>query len=393
MMNDTVREELQVKVSNGRVATAVARAPMLAQQSLPQPAPAVQPAQPRNRSTSNLSSQKTSKTLIAFQNKNASLPDWRMQLHNAVQQRKGTTPAVVEAPLPKVVDDSLTVKAAPAARSSDIPADPRVANAMRRINESRETFHQPLPHTPRPGHVRSFNVVPPGNNTAPARTEAIAAEKPILVPAPLAVPKRDTNKLPQLDVSSEPGPVAIDPTKETSTNNAKSGPLARISSQLDRIHIDSARHDASEREATETDINDIEDLAPFSMRFGAGLFDSIISGFATMVLFLPLAFTTGNWFTSTGLLTFGAAFGLISFVYLTAGLAFYGKTVGMRLFQLELVDAIENEYPTLRQAAVNSAVFLLSLALAGTGFLTAFFNEERRALHDLMSGTILVREF
>jgi uncharacterized RDD family membrane protein YckC len=65
----------------------------------------------------------------------------------------------------------------------------------------------------------------------------------------------------------------------------------------------------------------------------------------------------------------------------------------MRLFSLELVDAIENEYPTLRQAAVNSAIFLLSLGVLGAGFLTAFFNEERRALHDLLSGTILVREF
>jgi uncharacterized RDD family membrane protein YckC len=58
-----------------------------------------------------------------------------------------------------------------------------------------------------------------------------------------------------------------------------------------------------------------------------------------------------------------------------------------------LVDAIENEYPTLKQAAVNSSVFLLSLAVCGAGFLTTFFNEERRALHDLLSGTILVREF
>jgi len=29
----------------------------------------------------------------------------------------------------------------------------------------------------------------------------------------------------------------------------------------------------------------------------------------------------------------------------------------------------------------------------GAGFLTVFFNEEKRAAHDLLSGTILVREF
>jgi uncharacterized RDD family membrane protein YckC len=78
---------------------------------------------------------------------------------------------------------------------------------------------------------------------------------------------------------------------------------------------------------------------------------------------------------------------------MTTCLGFFGKTMGMRLFSLELVDAIENEYPTLKQAAANSSVFLLSLAFCGAGFLTAFFNEERRALHDLLSGTILVRDF
>ena len=139
--------------------------------------------------------------------------------------------------------------------------------------------------------------------------------------------------------------------------------------------------------------DEIEDLAPFSMRFGAGLFDMIIAGFGTMLLLSPLAFTNGNWFTSAGLLTFVGGVAVVSFLYMTLCLGFCGKTMGMRLFSLELVDAIENEYPTLRQAAANSAVFILSLGFGGAGFLTAFFNEERRALHDLLSGTILVREF
>ena len=78
---------------------------------------------------------------------------------------------------------------------------------------------------------------------------------------------------------------------------------------------------------------------------------------------------------------------------MTICVGFFGKTMGMRLFSLEIVDALENEYPTLHQAAISSSVYLISLALAGAGFITAFFNEERRAIHDLLSGTIIVREF
>jgi len=65
----------------------------------------------------------------------------------------------------------------------------------------------------------------------------------------------------------------------------------------------------------------------------------------------------------------------------------------MRMFGLELVDAEENDYPTFHQAAVHSAVFLLSLPFLGVGFVPMMFNEERRPAHDLAAGTIIVTEF
>jgi uncharacterized RDD family membrane protein YckC len=163
--------------------------------------------------------------------------------------------------------------------------------------------------------------------------------------------------------------------------------------EVKRIHISAEHIDDVPGEVEDTHTDDIEDLAPFSMRFSAGLFDLIIGAFVSGMLLSPLAFTGNDPFTSAGLLTFAGTWAMVSFLYMTLCLGFFGKTMGMRLFSLELVDAVENEYPTLRQAAVNSSVFLLSLVFGGAGFLTTIFNEERRALHDLLSGTILVREF
>jgi len=80
------------------------------------------------------------------------------------------------------------------------------------------------------------------------------------------------------------------------------------------------------------------------------------------------------------------------FIYMTIAIGLRGRTIGMRLFGIEMVDAEENEYPTMHQAAVSSAVYLLSLPMLGLGFLPLLFNEERRAAHDLISGTVLVRE-
>jgi uncharacterized RDD family membrane protein YckC len=81
------------------------------------------------------------------------------------------------------------------------------------------------------------------------------------------------------------------------------------------------------------------------------------------------------------------------FIYLTTTIGTMGRTFGMRLFSLELVDIEENAYPTFHQAAVSSSVYLVSLALGGVGFLTLFLNHEKRAAHDLLSGTIVVKEY
>jgi uncharacterized RDD family membrane protein YckC len=81
------------------------------------------------------------------------------------------------------------------------------------------------------------------------------------------------------------------------------------------------------------------------------------------------------------------------FIYLTIAVGFFGQTFGMRIFSLEIIDIEEEEYPTLHQAAVNSAVYLLSLVLGGIGFIPALFNEEKRAAHDLLSGTVVVKGY
>ena len=122
MMNDTVREELQPKaVTSGNL-------PMIepAATKVPEPRPYVErpnpyavpppastampPVQPttirtaavtvKRVETAGLTVAKTSPTLVEFQNKNTSLPDGRLQLQNAVSQRKGTstTSAVSEMP-------------------------------------------------------------------------------------------------------------------------------------------------------------------------------------------------------------------------------------------------------------------------------------------------------
>ena len=404
-MFDTVREELQTKITPAIPARA-------AQPAKKEPLVVQRPTPPIKRTeTAGLVAPKTSPTLVEFQNKNAPLPDWRIQLQNAVKQRKGGQ-AVAASSAPQMPVAAAVAPAPVAVAEKETPiGDPRVAAAMRRIEQSQKTFHKPEPKPRRPKAMQPFGIVTPSASSpisaaaaAPVPVPLPTPTKPTIVATPrVAEPppvaeKRVTNKLPLIDdVAPEIEPTTIEVKKPFAPVISKVENLDGEAPKLDfpeatRIEI-KADQRKQEVEAVGYQDDDIEDLAPISMRFGAGLFDMIISGFISMLVLSPLAFASSNWWTFAGLLTFVGTLAGVAFVYMTLCLGFFGKTMGMRLFSLELVDAVENEYPTLRQAAVNTFFFLMTLPVGGAGFLTVFFNEENRALHDLLSGTIQVKEF
>ena len=94
----------------------------------------------------------------------------------------------------------------------------------------------------------------------------------------------------------------------------------------------------------------------------------IIGGFASLILLSPFVLMGGNWFTWAGLSAFLATSAVVMFIYLTTCLGLFGKTFGMRIFSLELVDVEESDYPTFHQAALNSTIYLYRWHLAGSAF-------------------------
>jgi uncharacterized RDD family membrane protein YckC len=195
--------------------------------------------------------------------------------------------------------------------------------------------------------------------------------------------KYDTNKLPALESLAEP---------ETKADLPAS-PGDRQAEETANVRPDLAIRVAEEAPVEYLSDNDeIEDLAPISLRFNAALFDLIIGAFGSFILLSPAVFFGSEWLSLPGLMAFAATWSFAMFLYLTIAIGMYGKTVGMRMFALELIDADENDYPTFHQAAVNSAVYLLTLPFLGAGFVPMLFNEEQRAAHDLAAGTIIVNE-
>ena len=419
MVNDSVREELQTKIGVSKKLATPRPTPIQATKAetapaLEIPVPEVQaPAKPvvqapamvvaKPSHTVELRVQKTSPTLVGFQAKNPTVPDWRLQLQNAVRTRKGPDsepayekqlvtsganalkPEYVEAPKPEIKPEH---------------KNPRVAAALKRISASRSVYmnegatEKSGPRPSQPNKSFPFNVVQRDTN-APAvigvQTKATVnvPPKPRLVPTVVTRTGYDTNKLPPLAepevISSFDIPVVV-----TDTKGEIEEPTPVVEAPIAPTEL---KFEEAEGYIEELQPEEIEDLAPFSMRFNAGLFDFIIGSFASLLLLSPLAFFGGDWISFSGLLTFAATSLIVMFVYMTFSLGLYGKTFGMRMFSLELIDADENEYPTFHQAAVHSAAYLLSLPLLGVGFVTVLFNDEKRAAHDLLSGTIIVVEF
>jgi uncharacterized RDD family membrane protein YckC len=134
--------------------------------------------------------------------------------------------------------------------------------------------------------------------------------------------------------------------------------------------------------------------APFSLRCGALLIDYVILmgivAFSTL-----LARTMGGGARSSGdatettgiLIALGVA--VLNFVLLPA---WRGQTLGKWATGLRIVRRDGQLMGAGRSLIRHLIGYPLSLLTLGVGFLLAAFNSNGRALHDLIAGTVVVRE-
>ena len=148
MMNDTVREDLESKISPIAEPAKIKLGRISAVNSDPVPPQIPAMKRPAIRiDTSDLRNKKTSPTLAEFHTKTATLPDWRLQLQNSVRQRSGrgrTDEPAVDA---VAMQPKLQTSGANALKAEYIeqpaeaePINSKVANALKRIEESRRAF-------------------------------------------------------------------------------------------------------------------------------------------------------------------------------------------------------------------------------------------------------------
>jgi uncharacterized RDD family membrane protein YckC len=82
---------------------------------------------------------------------------------------------------------------------------------------------------------------------------------------------------------------------------------------------------------------------------------------------------------------------VVGFLYLTINTALTGRTLGMRLFSLRVVDARTGLIPTGTQSAGRALVYMLSLASAGIMLMYTFIDREKHTAHDRFTRTAVIR--
>ena len=81
---------------------------------------------------------------------------------------------------------------------------------------------------------------------------------------------------------------------------------------------------------------------------------------------------------------------LVAFLYLTISIALTGRTLGMRVFSLRVVDARTGLIPTGSQAAGRALIFVVSLLTLGIATLFALLDSDKRTAHDRLTRTAVI---
>ena len=135
-----------------------------------------------------------------------------------------------------------------------------------------------------------------------------------------------------------------------------------------------------------------DDRAPRLKRFAAGVVDLLVVALICAPFAAAIELTISNWVDPRVWGSMAGIAATVMFLYHTCAVALAGRTAGMSLCSLHAVDARKACVPTTGQCARRTLVYMLSLATLGIGILYSLFDAEGRTAHDILSGTVVVRQ-
>lgn len=231
----------------------------------------------------------------------------------------------------------------------------------------------------------------------PSKAIAQPAATVATVPASDVIPPNETGPVPEPVAERVVNLVVVPPTAAGAPPKAAANSEASPEKpKAKRIISD----DASDPALNYLDFVDVtcpppadkENPAPIVLRLMAGIIDLLSVGFLSVPFAAVIELRNDSWREPRiAALMAGGAIGVM-FIYLTVSTALTGKTLGMRILSLRVIDTRTGLIPTGKQAAGRAIVYILSLTTAGVGFLMALARGEGKTVHDRFSRTAVVRD-
>ena len=126
----------------------------------------------------------------------------------------------------------------------------------------------------------------------------------------------------------------------------------------------------------------------------ARLFSAVVDLIVVSLLCAPFAalleLTNINWEEPRVWIFSAAVFSVVGFLYFTISTALTGRTLGLRLMSLRVVDARTGLIPTGTQSAGRALIYLASLLILGITSVAALLNSERLTPHDRITRTAVI---
>jgi uncharacterized RDD family membrane protein YckC len=132
------------------------------------------------------------------------------------------------------------------------------------------------------------------------------------------------------------------------------------------------------------------DQAPAFSRLLAAIADLVIVALLCAPFAAVVEMINANWQDFRLLAIAAATFSVVSFIYLTISTALTGRTLGLRLFSLRIVDSRTGLIPTGKQSAGRALVYVATVMTLGLAALYALIDREKRTAHDRLACTAVI---
>lgn len=309
----------------------------------------------------------------------ASVPVWRKEIAERVreaQERKAREAAAD-------TGDLATPQLELLPQTEPAPINPIVAAALKRIERAHGDAARTASHSGRPmaavAYARGYEpIVEPSTHsaaavfTAPPISEVLTAETP--------VEEIEPARMPTLVVVPSPPPLPVEQRIETRA------PRKIISDDVNNPalnYLDSV--------PTSLRVEPPTNPAGVGRRLGSGIFDLLLLALLYFPIAVSLELMKGDWRNPQVIGLAVATFVILGFFYFTVATGLTGRTFGMRLFGLRIVDVRTGLIPTGSQSASRSLLYLFSLLSAGLLFVGALLDSDHRTPHERFSRTAVVK--